>query len=130
MSHLDKEYDLPLEHDLYLYRGDSFAQGVRLKDEATNTYFDLTGTTPVAQARETTFNDLPMFIFDIVIADQEDPDTLGLLYMQVPDSAWSNLPIFDEVTPFGVYDLEVLFPSGKKVTYLYGDIYIKGDTSR
>lgn len=133
MSKLDKEYDLPIKYDLFFYKGDSYVRGIRLKDEATNTYFDLTNTLPVAQARETMYSENIMFTFDTGLADQEDPNLVGLIYMQVPESIWPSLPTFDEPTQIGVYDLEVFFPSaptGKKVTYIYGDLYIKGDVSR
>lgn len=121
--------DLPLKYDIYAPKGDTYRRGVRIMNQVTGTYDDLTGCTVAAQARATLFDSTPIFDFTVTL----DPDQVtnpGLLELEIPDTVTSEFGTFPDYTQIGVWDFELTWPSGDVVTYLEGDVYTKGDVTR
>ena len=124
------QFDLPLHLDLFLYHSDTYTKGIRLRDENTGEYKDLTGAEILCQVRAAHSDTSIIFDFDVMTADQEDEDTVGLCYLTVTDADFQFIERFDEPVQIGVYDFQVTWPEENRVTYLEGDVYVKGDVSR
>ena len=122
--------ELPLKYDLYLYHGDSYVKGFRLRDQDTQEYRDLTDAVLLSQVRQSSMSPSILFEFDIDLANQEDENTIGMCYFRMTDANFVGIPRFPDETFIGVYDFEVTWSGGPKITYLYGDVYVKGDVSQ
>lgn len=121
--------DLPLTYDIYAPKGDTYRRGVRIKNQVTNTYEDLTGVVLAGQVRSTLFDTTDMFDLTLAI-DPDQVTNMGLLWLEIPDTISETFPLYPDWIQFGVWDLEVTWPSGDVVTYLSGDVYTKGDVTR
>ena len=123
---MSDDYDLPLPYDLNLFRGDTFRRGVRIKDDA-GAYTDLTGSTPMAQIRS--YEGATDVLIAVTVTN--DPDQVankGLLTLLIPTVTLASFPKGFK-GKIGVWDLQITWPSGDIVTYLEGDVNLKGDVS-
>lgn len=121
--------ELPLPYDLYAPKGDTYRRGVRVKDQLTDLYQDLTGAVITGQIRNTLFDATPSYNLVITI----DPDQVankGLFHFEIPDDVSATFPLFPDWQEIGVYDIQVVWPGGDTVTYLAGNVLTKGDVTR
>ncbi len=126
MTIMENDGTLPLNYDLYLYHGDTERRKIEL--ENTEEPYDLTGCVVTAQIRVA--RPVPRVLVPIVVT--VDPDQVtnkGDIWFEIEKDSYLSVPRFSETQEFGVWDLQIVWPSGDSITYLEGSVFFKGDVT-
>lgn len=118
---------MPATLNLEMYRGDTFRKWWRIRsvnvDGTSGDYLDLTGCTPLSQMRRKETSSL-LQQFTCTLGDQTDPNTVGLVTIELADDQTATLP------DGAIWDFQPTHPSGDTITYLAGKVTVTGQVSR
>jgi hypothetical protein len=108
----------PGKFDLNLYRGDSYSWTFRLwADDEKTVAVDLTGATVAAEIREKPAGTSVVALTCTITP----PNTIDVA---MPASLWTGT-----VLPAGVWDLEVIYPTGEVATVVAGKVTVTADVT-
>lgn len=101
-------------------RGDTFSQSMIVKD-STGAAVNLTGWTVTSQIRVTEDDVNPVVSFTVT-----NGGSTGLITLALTAAQTASLPL----TSGGLYDVQLVDPSGNVSTYVGGTVTMKKDVTR
>jgi hypothetical protein len=127
---------IPYSKNITIRFGDSKRLFFRIRERVWNAeteiwepgaYRDLTGYTVLSQVRETTEADTVLMTFTPTIGDQNDPDQLGSVWLDLTPEQTASV---DRTLKKADWDVQLTTPAGDVDTYVAGKVAFTKDTSR
>lgn len=116
---------LPVNKNLSVYKGDSFAFSFRLRTQSgVASYVDLTGCTAKAEIRATEDSGTVIAEFDTEVPTQTGDD-LGRVNISLTPADTSAVGFVS-----GLWDVQLEWPDGTVKTYLSGSVQVTKEVTR
>lgn len=109
------------KYNILIQQGADYIQPITIRDSTTNVPINLTGAVIAGQVREDYTSTTALVSFTVENTDLPN----GKFTLTIPSSATTTLNF-----QTGVYDVEVLYPSGQKDRLLQGSVVFSPEVTK